>query len=89
MLVVRPEFLFCTENVITRKDHRWRENARQIFTLGNPFQQFGGDDSQDVGKSNDGIERCRIVSIFNLRRTKIFAADHFVVPREGFFSRRT
>jgi hypothetical protein len=31
------------------------------------FEQVGGNNFQDVGKGNDGIKRCRIMPIFNLR----------------------
>jgi hypothetical protein len=31
------------------------------------LEQVGGNNFQDVGEGNDGIERCRIMTIFNLR----------------------
>jgi hypothetical protein len=34
--------------------------------LGNPLEQIRGNDFQDIGKGNDGIQRCRIMPIFNL-----------------------
>lgn len=40
---------------------RWEISSEDVL------EQVGGNNLQDVGEGNDGIERCRIMPIFNLR----------------------
>jgi hypothetical protein len=56
-------------------DFSWTADASAFLSsvrqhelrLGDALQQVCGNNFQDIGEGNDGIERCRIMPIFNLR----------------------